>query len=253
MLLQGGISILLAVIILGFLVGATLFISRSIEKFEDMQKEKTKEQELETIVQGLTNRICPIQVDVITTMAKNKAEKTTTEPTEDEYKDASIQFMKGAGSNTYPCPRLPAKVNVFSLDANSHKELALSAAYLYVRLVQLNKLMQGALRGEQGEEIPYDPWANLDPIRKAALEVSLPGMLKRYEEQRTRKPLEMNPSEKEAFLDQRIQEFKTLLDRKDETGEPELEALIVSVEREYKTLQETKKKAQTGTLALQLP
>lgn len=240
-----------ATLILIFLFGFLFGTASYIEGFQEQTLSLSKETEVKALVEKITTRMCPIQNKVQSEIAKGIDDTITQVPSTKQLQRAMTRMVGEAQGPLFPCMMNQGKLDIYSLTATSFKEIALSLAFLYPKLVEVNEQMTRALRGQFMTE---------DEIREAKdkndmydekgkkLEELLNTLSPLLARQTPSKPQDMNPAEKEAFLQARFQEFTDLWNRKTSSGESEVEALLKSIEEQKNQLDNIQSDAQKGTL-----
>jgi hypothetical protein len=231
-------------------------IASQIEGFQDTTLSLSKETEVKGLVEKITMRMCPIQNKVQSEIAKGIDDSMTQIPSTNQLKKAMTRMVGEAQGFLFPCTK-DGSINVYSLGPTSFKEIALSLAFLYPKLVEVNTQMTRALKADfmtedeireaKDKNDEYDAKGQkLEEFSKRVL-TAIGG--RSPSTTITSSQAEMNPSEKEAFLQARFQEFTDLWNRRNtSSGESEVESLLKSIEEQKKQLDKIQTDAQKGTL-----
>jgi hypothetical protein len=244
-------AVILSIALFILFITFSFLTASQIEGFQDITLSLSKETEVKGLVEKITMRMCPIQNTVQSEIAKGIDDSMTQIPSTNQLKKAMTRMVGEAQGFLFPCTK-DGSIDVYSLTPTSFKEIALSLGFLYPKLVEVNTQMTRALKANfmtedeireaKDKNDEYD--AKGQKLEEFANKVSTAFHLSPSSAQQ-----DMNPAEKDAFLQARFQEFTDLWNRrKTSSGESEVESLLKSIEEQKKQLDKIQTDAQKGTL-----
>ena len=241
--------VLLSILSIFLLINYLLY--KTVEQFVDASDISTiSESDVKTALQSITTKLCPVLLVIQQTIADNTAVERTqdaggTRPvTSKDDTDSAFQFMlQESKSLLFSCP----PPTVYQLPSDVAVQLDSSMKYSFTKLSTINSNIQQALSGNatSADDTNIKNYYN---NMSSADQETYKANLSTFTAEQKHSDIQMSPTDKESLLNTRYRDLQTLLAKTNSDGSNYVETLLASIEVQYKTLQETKKQANDGTI-----